>query len=407
MRKFLAALTALVVSGAIAYAANIPLYPSTPVLEPSQTNANFNNLIQQLNTSITPQSMAPWSTARNILDNGQMQVDQRVATTAITCGTTTIPKNTGYAADRWGCNVNVGSGAGSLQVVTTNLPTQPIFNNALLFYRTSGTLAQPQCVMQEIPTQKVVPLQGQPVTLSFYAYGLALMLAEQTTLNAYLLTGTGTDQGLQSFTASPAITPAWTGIASTQTTAFTLTSSYQRFTATYQMPAAAKEAAIALCWTPTTGGTAGATDGFEFTGVQLEQGLTASPFEYRSYNAELLEAEAYSYWIAESATSGAQQSAAGNGATTTTCQLQIPFPVVMRAAPTFYAIGTALSTATWTLTHVATATALATTYLVVLGANTPQGGSLTATVASGLTTGQTCVLTSANGGSIIGWSADF
>ena len=405
MRKFLAALSAIVISGVIAYAANIPLLPGP--IDPSNQLAHFNFLIQELNSLITPQSMATFTNGRNILDNGQMQVNQRVATTAITCGTTTIPKNTGYAADRWGCNVNVTSGAGSLQVVTTNLPAQPIFNDAMLFYRTSGALAQPQTVMQEIPTSKIVPLQGQPLTCSFYAYGLANMLAEQTTLNAYLFTGTGIDQGLQSFTASPAITPAWTGIASTQTTAFTLTSAWQRFSATYYIPGSAKEAAFALSWTPTTGGTAGATDGFEFTGVQCEQGTGASAFEFRSYNDDLIASEGYSYWIAESAISGQQQSAAGNGATTTTCQLYFPYPVTMRAAPTFYAIGTALSASTWTLTYVATATALATTYLAVLGANSTTGGSITATVASGLTTGQTCVLTSANGGSIIGWSADF
>jgi len=78
-------------------------------------------------------------------------------------------------------------------------------------------------------------------------------------------------------------------------------------------------------------------------------------------------------------------------------------------APTFTAYGASLSTSTWTITHVVTATALATTYLVTQASagNTINSAGMTATVASGLTVGQTCVLTSANGTSVLTWSADF
>jgi hypothetical protein len=222
-----------------------------------------------------------------------MAVQQR-GTGIRTCGTTTIP-STAYAADRWGCNVNVTSGAGSLQVITTaaNLPASPAFTAGHVFYRTSGALAQPQCVMQELPTSRVTALQGTSVTLSVYMQGLALMLAEQTTVNAYLITGTGADEGLQSFTASPAITPAFTGVASTQTAAFTITSSWARYNATFSVGATVTEAAVALCWTPTVGGTAGVTDGFRFTGVQLEPGTVASSYEFRPYAWELQLAQHY------------------------------------------------------------------------------------------------------------------
>jgi hypothetical protein len=404
MKKWLGALTALVFSGAIAYGANIPLLSGPQYSEPSQILATINYLITQINSLITPQSLATYTVPRNLLDNGGMQVLQR-GTAARTCGTTTIPSSA-YAADRWGCNVNVTSGAGSLQVVTTNLPAQPVFNDAQLFYRTSGALAQPQCVMQEIPTSRVVPLQGQAVTLSFYAYGLANMLAEQTTLNAYLFTGTGTDQGLQSFTASPAITPAWTGIASTQTTAFTLTSSYQRLTATYQIPATAKEAAIALCWTPTTGGTAGATDGFEFTGIQLEQGTSASAFEYRTFQDELKIAQTFFIRYNEINTAGAIQFGGGTAlGTSTTCSIAIPFPVTMFKAPTY---ANALSATTFTITSASqAATALSTPFSATLGANGVNNGSINFTT-TGMTAKDGCEITSTAAGSgVLDFTADF
>ena len=276
--------------------ATVPYIPSSPTYsEASQIVATLNYLIGLINTNINTQTLAQFAAPRNLIDNGQMQVQQR-GTGTRTCGTTTIP-STAYSADRWGCNVNVTSGAGTLQVITTNLPAAPLpaFNAAELFYRTSGALAQPQCVMQEIPTTRVTNMQGQNMVLSAYIQGLALMLAEQTTVNAYVFTGTGSDEGLQSFTASPAVTPAFTGIASTLTTAWTITSSWARYSYSFTMPTTATEAAVALCWTPTTGGTAGATDGFRFTGVELEQSSSgvASGFEFRPYVDELKTAQSY------------------------------------------------------------------------------------------------------------------
>jgi len=348
-----------------AYAASIPLFTgpsgSNPTADQPPGIATLNQLINAINSYITPQSVATFSTPRNLLDNGQMQVQQR-GTGTRTCGTTTIPSSA-YSADRWGCNVNVTSGAGTLQVIAASLPTQPIFNAAQLFYRTSGSLAQPQCVMQEIPTSRITPLQGQAVTFSVYIQGLANMLAESTTVNAYLFTGTGADEGLQSFTASPAVTPAFTGISSSQTAAFTITSSWARYTATFQVPATATEAAMALCWTPTTGGTAGATDGFRFTGAQLEQGSTASAFEYRPYGEELVQAQRYYWQLADNqaATYVLPMTCTEYTANTVAACL-MAFPQTMRVAPTI-AVATATS---FGMTKVADGTAGACSTLAIV-----------------------------------------
>jgi hypothetical protein len=386
----------------------VPLIPSTSQYsEPSQIVGTLNFLVNTINTAITPQTMAAYSNSRNVVDNGAMQVQQR-GTGTRTCAANAAITTAAYAADRWGCSVNVASGAGTLQVITTNLPAAPLppFAAAQVFYRTSGALAQPQCVMQEIPTYKATQLAGQNINLSFYAQGLTNMLAEQTTLNAYVFYGTGTDEGFGTMTASPAITPAWTGINSSLTTAFTITSSWARYSTSFLLPSTATEAGVALCWTPTVGGTAGTTDGFRFTGVQLEQGSSASPYEFRSPAAELLEAERYFYAINEGTITAGTVMVGGGSAqgTTTTCTTAIPFPVTMWKAPTYT---NALTASTFKLVSASqTATALSTPFSATLGANTPYGASINFTT-TGMTAKDGCFLVSAAGSGTMQFTADF
>lgn len=379
VKRITYALVGLVMTGLVASAAVVQtnIAPFTGPQDPSQIFFYLNTLIAQLNNVLLANFAADFNNPRNLVDNGQMQVQQR-GTGTRTCGTTTVP-STAYAADRFGCNVNVTSGAGVLQVITTGLPASPVFNAGLLFYRNSGSLAQPQCVMQEIVSSKIVPLQGQTVALSFYAQGLAAMLAEQTTLNAYLFTGTGTDQGLGSFTATPAITPAWTNIASTQTTAFTLTSAWQRFTTTFNIGSTVTEAAVALCWTPTVGGTAGVTDGFQFTGVQLEEGSASSAFEYRPFVDELRTAQNYYYRFAEKAATypvnGFCQATTAN---TNSCTLALPQPMVKIPTIAITTAGTFKVNIANTLTTIATPTAgnCDLTACIVTAANTNTAGQV-------------------------------
>jgi hypothetical protein len=364
--------------------ATVPNIPSTSQYsEASQIISTLNYLIGLINTNITTQTLAQFATPRNLLDNGQMQVQQR-GTAAQTCGTTTIPSSA-YSADRWGCNVNVSSGAGTLQVITANLPAAPLPtpNAAMVFYRTSGALAQPQCVMQEIPSTKIINAAGQPLVLSTYIQGLALMLAETTTVNAYVFYGTGTDEGLQSFTASPAITPAFTGINSSLTTAWTITSSWARYTYAFNLPTTATEAAVALCWTPTTGGTAGATDGFRFTMPQLEVSYSGLPsaFEMLPYTYDLQVAQyRYRQWAETVNNAAIGFTCTAQSATIAVCQA----PVVLAKAPTVTCtFGSMTRMVAGTATALSACAAAATTN----GISSATVVSITATVASGDTAG--------------------
>lgn len=342
--------------------------------------------------------------SRNLVDNGAMQVQQR-GTGIRTCAQNAGITSAAYSADRWACQANVGSGAGRMAAVTTGGPTGIL--NAQTIYRTSGALTQPVCAMQEIPTSVVSGVAGQPVTLSFYAYALAGLSADNgNVINAYIMTGTTADQGLaNSPTASPAVTPAWAGILATTTKAYTITTTPTRYTLTGTLPANTLEVNVAFCFTPTATG-AGVTDGFGFTGVQLEQGTLATPFEFHTVAYDTLIAQSY-YWEWDETVSATTDSPFMCQAQSTTVAIcKAPSKVSFRAAPTITCTpGTVKRQVAGTDTTVSACAAAATTN----GVSDKNEVTITATVASGDTAGFASSLMSGNstGGGIITASSDF
>jgi len=89
-------------------------------------------------------------------------------------------------------------------------------------------------------------------------------------------------------------------------------------------------------------GTSGAT--FYITGVQLEAGTTASPFEYRSYGTEwILCWRYYQKWLANATNAGFGMGR-GDGSAVPLCQ--ITYPVQMRSSPTITQSNTLINTPT-------------------------------------------------------------
>lgn len=414
LSSVLIATTALT-AAQFANAATLPLFTgpsgSNPINFPAVL-PDMNSLINSINSGITPVSMAPYSNFRNYLDNGALAVVQRAAaTSAVTGGATggcvhTL-SGTSYVADRWCVDTNVTSGAGT-GIIATSSPTAPVgFSNVMKVYRASGTLTTASiCTIQEIPTSDATQLQGQSVTFSAYLQALGGLNADTgNVVSGYIIYGTGTDPGLTTMSAPGTVTPNWSGINATITTNWTLSSTaWGRFSLTGVLPSTATVVGVEICFLPTSAGTAGTTDGFAFTGAQLEIGTAASSFEFRPLGIELSKAQRYYYEFDENATT-AQTGAGhvmGQVTASTTANLWFQFPVQMRATPTAgYVSGFAFTAPS------GASNAAAATFTTLTSSASPQGIVVTATTSGLSTAGQSTIMINGGNAGVWAFSADF
>jgi hypothetical protein len=175
---------------------------------------------------------------------------------------------------------------------------------------------------QNFETVNSVPFAGKTVTLSFYARKGANYSPTSSALAFVVQTGTGTDQAFTGYT----------GTAYPINATATLTTTWQRFTATAALSSSITE--LAVLFVANVTGTAGANDYFEVTGVQLEVGSVATPFHTyaATIQGELAACQRYYYRT----TSPANFSRFGLGQVTgtTTAYGFTSFPVSMRIVPT-------------------------------------------------------------------------
>lgn len=288
-----------------------------------------------------------YATPRNLLGNGALLGTQVNGTATVTGATTSAPTTAAISADRWVLDTNVTSGAGRSAIVTSS-PSPPTgFTQSMKVFRTSGALLQPICVWQAVPTPDSTQLAGQTVTFSASLAALAGLSADNGNLaNLVIISGTGTDQGFNgSWTATPAITPAWTGITTVINTQINLTTAFARFSTSAVIPAAATEVGVGLCFTPTATG-AGSTDGFAFTAAQLERSNVMSLFEVKPKARDVIDNQQFVYAITEGAL-GPSRSVCHFTTANSVMQCPIVFPVPMYKAPTVtYAVGFAGFTTT-------------------------------------------------------------
>jgi hypothetical protein len=410
MKRLRAYLIGLVFGAAgLASAASVPLLQGPQ--DVSQFQATVNGVIQNVNTNVPGFATLPPGT-RNYLDNAAMAITQRgtgAATGATTAGCVALS----YSADRWCADTNVTSGAGRSQVITAS-PSPPVnFQKSVKVWRNSGALLQPIELMQEIETARATQLAGKPVIASCYVQPLATFSGAAITMN--LITGTGTDEGLGALrsavgmTASPAITPALTGVASAAFTAGTgspgwaigTTAVWSRiYSGPLIVPAGATEAVFAIGFVP-VGTASGATDGFAVTGCQLEVAdpaqVTPTAFEFLPPALDLARAQRFYYSVTE--TNGGYVCpgiASATNVQTITCQLPQPMqnlPILAVTAGGF--------------SYRDNGSALAISALVISSASIANNTVLTMTDAATQTVGHTAPLYGTNTTGLMTFSADF
>jgi hypothetical protein len=206
--------------------------------------------------------------ASNPVLNSAMQVWQRGTTSADSAGSP-------YTADRWQMFRSGVAGATTTRQVTGDTTNLPSVQYCARVQRNSGNTAVNGIFFaQTVESLNSIPFAGKTVTVSFYARAGANYSSASSVLSSVFVSGTGTDQNVAS---------GLTGQATVVSANNTLTTTWQRFSITGTIAATATQ--IALYYTYTPVGTAGANDYFEVTGVQIDIGSVALPF--RTYAATI------------------------------------------------------------------------------------------------------------------------
>jgi len=259
--------------------------------------------------------------ASNPVLNSAFQVWQRGTSISVAAS------GTPYTADRWQVFTNASQACTvSRQLVgdSTNLPS---IQYAARVQRNSGQTGTGGIYFQQsFETINSIPFAGKTVTVSFYARAGANYSAASSNLEVTLATGTGTDQNL--------IASGYTGGAYPIGVSRTLTTTWQRFTATATLSSTANEMSLYFGFTPV--GTAGAADYYEVTGVQIDIGSVALPF--RTYAAtiqgELSACQRYYVRLGTTTGSADQRLARGVANSTTQIQFTATLPVQLRTGYT-------------------------------------------------------------------------
>ena len=292
------------------------------------------------------QALVGISGRRNLLQNGAMTISQR--------GTTfTSPSSGTFTLDRW--NYERGGGAACTIEQSTDAPNG--FGNSIKVTVTtpegsigSGDFSQ---LLYQIEGQDIAPLaygtsDAKPMVLSFWVkssvtgsfpFGLqnhngTRVFPVTYTINhpntweykTISITGdTGGTWVTSGNTVGLRFTFLWVSGSNFTTGVdgggWTATSSYLGLTSTYTAPIDATNATL------------------QITGVQLELGKVATPFEHRSYGEELALCQRYYYKTYNQSVTPGTVSLAGASAsiTSTTSSTVHPhyfqFPVEMRASP--------------------------------------------------------------------------
>ena len=288
----------------IAVGANVVINTSTVFVG----NSTVNTVANSSTLSINGNNISPFI-FRNKIINGAMVIDQRNSG----ANTSLSTNNSVYTVDRWWGQVAANT-TGCVAYRTTDVPSG--FVNSFRVQRTSGnTGTSAITVGQIVESYNCYDLQGQTVTLSFWAKCGANFSATSNNISVVVATGTTADEGMAKFANS-----TWTGYSAVINQTQQITSTWSKYTITSStLGSSISELGISFKFTPT--GTASTNDWFEITGVQLEAGTVATPYEARPVSTELALCQRY-------------YQTGGNFAYNVSTYISLTYPVTMRATPT-------------------------------------------------------------------------
>jgi hypothetical protein len=241
---------------------------------------------------------------RNLIINGAMQVDQRNSGSAVTG----ISNTSNYIPDRFQIRVD-GSGSGRMTAQqVTDAPAN--FKNSLKITVTttdaSPTASEGYAIRQSIEGQNIAHLNfgtsdAQTITISFY-------VKSSVTGDFSLNLGNGSSARWYGALYTVNTADIWerkTVTLTGDTTGTWASDNTSGLVVVFGLGGGSSRTTVADTWqtlsgtqTFTTGGTnlfATSSATFQITGVQLEVGSVATPFEHRSYGEELALCQRYYY----------------------------------------------------------------------------------------------------------------
>lgn len=322
---------------------SIPLLSSTASnAEASQIIGTVNGVIQNINSMALIGASAPTS-LRNAIIGGDFGTNPWQRTTAFTGLTNTLV----YTADRFWA---LGGASSSISVSRQTGTPVPGFAAHARFGRAAANADTDELKFGQVLTSSnSTRFQGQPFVISFWARAGATYSAASGALVVEVGSGTGSDQSAATYESG-----SWTGFAAATLynqagvagATATLTTSFQRFAFSGVIPATATQIGFNFSMTPV--GTAGASDYFEVTGIQLEVmpqgGVQPTPFEWRPASLEL--ALCQHYYFKQVEVSGAKMFQ-GQVNSTTVASILVNFPVPMRIITTTSLTDTAATAGTF------------------------------------------------------------
>jgi len=307
---------------------------------------------------------------KNAFINSNFGVWQRGTSVSVLAGATAT-----YTSDRFALTTQANQASTVSRQTTSDTTNLPTIQYCARVQRNSGQTGTGSMIFgQSLETSNSLRFAGQTVTLSFYARAGSNYSPTSSALSANIYTGTGTDQSR--------VAASYTGDAQALTTSVTLTTSWQRFTISGSIGATATELAVIFISTMT--GTASTNDYYEVTGVQIENGSTATTFQTATGTIQGELAACQRYYTRINAGSVYTFFCNGNAYNTTVATCILPLPVTLRVSAT--SIDTSGTASHYRLINGSTATACSA--VPALDQAATQSVALNFTVASGLTTGQ-------------------
>ena len=367
-------------------------------------NVNVTNLTA---TNLTATNVIPTSSfLRNRIINGDMRIDQRNAGASV-AGSTSNP----YTVDRWQSVSSLNSKYTIQQNAASVTPPTGYINylgatSSSAYSVLTGDYFALQQIIEGLNVADLAwgTASAATVTLSFW------VRSSLTGTFGGSLTNNGSTRSYP-FTYTISSANTWEQKSITiagDTTGTWLTTNGVGIRVGFSLGVGATYSGTAGAWAATnyisaTGatsvvGTSGAT--FYITGVQLEVGSVATPFERRLYGQELALCQRY-YYRNTAPSTGTLLTTSGITQSATSAIAMTQFPVAMRASPTaLEQSGTAAHYQVFISSNVA-CSAVPT----FLAANVWYA-TTTATAASGLGGNLPCWITAANTAAYLGWSAE-